>query len=341
MRQDVTEQIREAMQQAFPHPDDPALREYYSLMEYHLGWRDAKLTPAPADTGKLIRPQLVLLACRALGGTDRHALPLAAGIQLLHDFSLIHDDIEDHSVQRRGRPTVWKLWGIELGINAGDGMFTVAHRALYNLSDAGVAPATVLAVLRGFEDAILRICEGQHLDLTGERCFDIDEARYLAMIRGKTATLLAASTGLGARLATDDAQQVQAMTEFGEALGMAFQMQDDLLDIWGDPQLTGKPYAADLLQRKMSLPMVHAYTHASDADRATIERIYRQPRLEEADLQKLLAILDTTGSRAHVTALAAQEHDRAIAALGTIRPVDADALDTLRTLAESLLNRTW
>ncbi len=341
MRRDVTEQIREAMQNAFPHPDDPTLREYYSLMEYHLGWRDANLTPAPADTGKLIRPQLVLLACRALGGTDRHALPLAAGIQLLHDFSLIHDDIEDHSEQRRGRPTIWKLWGIELGINAGDGMFAIAHRALYNLSDTGVAPATVLAVLRGFEDAILRICEGQHLDLTGERRFDVDEARYLAMIRGKTAALLAASTGLGACLATDDALQVQAMTEFGEALGMAFQMQDDLLDIWGDPQLTGKPYAADLLQRKMSLPMVHAYAHASDADRSTLERIYRQPRVDEADVQRLLAILDATGSRAHVTALAAQEHDRAIAALGAIRPVDAGALDALRTLAESLLNRAW
>ncbi len=341
MQHGITEQIRAAMQDALPRPADPILCNYYALMEYHLGWRDPGLAPAPADAGKLIRPRLVLLACRALGGTDTHALPLAAGIQLLHDFSLIHDDIEDHSDQRRGRPTVWKLWGLEIGINVGDGMFAVAHRAIHALSDVGVTASTVLAVLRGFEETILRICEGQHLDISGERRFDIDESRYLAMIRGKTAALLAASTGLGARLAADDPQQVQAMSDFGEALGMAFQMQDDQLDIWGDPRRTGKPYAADLLQHKMSLPMVHAYAGSGASGRATIERIYRREHVEQADVETLLAILDSTGARAHVAALAAQEHDRALSALSAVRAVDAEALGQLHTLAESLLTRDW
>ena len=328
------------MRAAFPQADDPALEDYYKLMEYHLGWRDESLAPALADTGKLIRPQLALLACRALGGSDAHALPLAAAVQLLHDFSLIHDDIEDHSEQRRGRRTLWKLWGLELGINAGDGMFAIAHRSLHRLIDVGVAPATALAVMRGFEEAVLRICEGQHLDLTGERRFDIDEARYLRMIRGKTAALIAASTGLGARLATDDPAQVQVMSDFGEALGLAFQMQDDLLDIWGDPELTGKPFAADLLQRKMSLPMVHAYTNAG-AERATIQRIYTQEQVEPHDVRTLLDILDAAGSRAHVAALAAAEHDRDLAALASVTPADPRALDPLHALAESLLDRAW
>lgn len=330
--------IRAAMQDAFPLPASPEAAEFYRMMEYHLGWRDERLAPATADTGKLIRPLLAILACRTLGGLDAHALPLAAALQLLHDFSLIHDDIEDHSPQRRGRATLWTLWGLEIGINTGDGLFAVAHRALYGLVDAGVEPTTVLAVLRGFEDTVLRICEGQHLDMTGEGRFDIGEERYLQMIRCKTAALIRAATGLGALLATGDDAQVAAMYTFGEALGMAFQMQDDLLDIWGDPEQTGKPFAADLLQRKMSLPMVHAYQHAG-SDRATIERVYRQEQVEPADIDELLALLDRTGSRAHVTALAKHEHERALASLATVQPVDTTALQALYDLAGTLLNR--
>ena len=336
----LNESIHAAMHAAFPRPTTSELAEYYGMMEYHLGWRDEQLAPAAAGTGKLIRPLLAILACRTLGGVDAHVLPLAAALQLVHDFSLIHDDIEDHSPQRRGRSTVWSLWGQEIGINVGDGMFAVAHRALHSLPDAGVAPATTLAVMRAFEETILRICEGQHLDMTAEGRFDIGEERYLQMIRGKTAALLQAAAGLGARLATEDEAQVAAMSEFGEALGMAFQMQDDLLDIWGDPRRTGKPFAADLLQRKMSLPVIHALEHAG-SDRAVVERIYRQEQVSQGDLDELLVILDRAGSRAHVAALADAEHRRAFAALRTIRPADPDAMKALHDLAESLLHRVW
>jgi geranylgeranyl diphosphate synthase type I len=334
----LTESIRATMQAAFPQPAAPELAEFYQTIEYHLGWRDETLAPATAGTGKLIRPVLSILACRALGGIDAHVLPLAAALQLLHDFTLIHDDIEDHSPQRRGRPTLWSIWGVEIGINAGDGLFAIAHRALYGLVDAGVAPRTVLVVIRAFEETILRICEGQHLDMTGEGRFDIGEERYLQMIRGKTAALLEAATGLGARLATDDYAQIEAMGTFGDALGMAFQMQDDMLDIWGDPQQTGKPFAADLLQRKMSLPVVHAYQHAG-SDREIIERIYRQEQVSRADVDELLALLERTGSRAHVAALANREHERALSALAAIRPADQAAMRALHDLAESLLHR--
>jgi geranylgeranyl diphosphate synthase, type I len=334
------EQISVAMRAAFPAPENQLIHEYYAMMEYHLGWRNEELLPATADVGKLMRPQLALLACRLLGGDPAHALPLAAALQLLHDFSLIHDDIEDHSPRRRGRPTLWSIWGLEIGINVGDGMFALAHRALYRLSDAGVAPQTVLAILPRFEETILRICEGQHLDMTGEGRFDVDEARYLTMIQRKTATLVAAATGLGARLATDDPSQVAAMEAFGDALGMAFQMQDDLLDIWGDPKLTGKPFASDLLQRKMSLPMIHAYQQASAADRRVIERIYRQSEVTGDDVAVLLAILDTAGSRAYVAGLAQREHDRALGALASVPVRDPAAQAELQSLVASLLNRS-
>lgn len=333
-----TDQIRAAMRSVIPQPTEPELQQYYQMMEYHLGWRDEQLNPAQADAGKLIRPTLALLACSTLGGSDAQALPLAAALQILHDFTLIHDDIEDHSLQRRGRATLWTIWGLELGINAGDGMFALAHRALLGIADQGVDARRVITIMREFEATILRICEGQHLDLTGEGRFDISEDRYLKMILGKTATLLAAATSLGARIATDDAEQITAMGTFGEALGMAFQMEDDLLDIWGDPQLTGKAFAADLLQRKMSLPVIHAYTHIG-AERATIERIYRQDQLSSDDVQTLLDLLDTAGSRAYVTGLAHAEHERALEALARIQPVNSTAFEKLEGLATSLLNR--
>ncbi|MBA3946190.1 MAG: polyprenyl synthetase family protein [Herpetosiphonaceae bacterium] len=335
----LTTLIKAAMQAALPPSPEPLIADYYARMEYHLGWRGSNLEPNQAEAGKLVRPVLAVLACEALGGKVEHALPLAAGLQLLHDFSLVHDDIEDHSAQRRGRATVWSLWGLEIGINVGDGMFAVAHRSLYRMVDAGVEPATALLILQGFEETIMRICEGQHLDISGEGRFDVTTERYLAMIKRKTAALLAAATGLGARLATNDAGQVEAMTRFGEALGMAFQVQDDLLDIWGEPTLTGKPRAVDLVQRKLSLPVIHALEHAMASDRVTFEHIYRQASVEADDLPILLAILLRTASEQAVAALADGYHREAEQALAMIKPVNDAAFQQLQQFTATLLGR--
>ncbi|HEX6288567.1 MAG TPA: polyprenyl synthetase family protein, partial [Herpetosiphonaceae bacterium] len=275
------------------------------------------------------------------GGQDEQALPIAAGVQLIHDFSLIHDDIEDNSPVRRGRKTAWTIWGVPQSINTGDGMFALAHVSIHRLSDAGVAPQRVLRILRDFEQMILHICEGQYLDMSAEGQMDVSVERYIHMIRRKTAMLAAAATALGARVATDDEAQIAALWEFGEALGLAFQMRDDLLDIWGDPQVTGKPYAADLVQRKMSLPVIHGLAQASPADREQFVTLYRQPALSRSDLESLLAILGRTGSRGYVEELARAECDRATRALDCVEPVDRAALDELRALAEQLLGRTY
>ncbi len=337
-RSELQGQIVAAMRAAFPQAD-AAVAPFYAMMQYHLGWLDERFQPDAARGGKLLRPLLALLANRVFGGRDEQALPLAAGIQLLHDFSLIHDDIEDNSPTRRGRATLWRIWGVPQAINAGDGMFALAHRSLHRLTDVGVPAERALRILRDFEATILRICEGQYLDIAAEGQMELAEERYLQMIRGKTAMLAAASAGLGAQVATDDEAQIAAMWQFGEALGMAFQMQDDLLDIWGAPEVTGKPFAADLAQRKMSLPVIHALAHASAPDRHRFASLYRQPTLTHDDLQMLLAILDRAGSRVYVETLARAEYDRAMAALGRVVPVDQAALDDLRSLANSLLDR--
>lgn len=335
----IVHRITEAMRAAIP-TDQPALiNNYYEVMEYHLGWRNERLEIAPSDPGKLVRPMLAILACQALGGSLEHALPLAGAVQLLHDFSLIHDDIEDHSLQRRGRATLWSIWGMEVGINAGDGMFALAHRSLHRLPDVGVDPVTSLAVLRGFVEVCLRLCEGQHLDITAEGRFDVTTERYIQMIRGKTAALISASAGLGARIATADAAQVAALRTFGEAVGITFQVQDDILDIWGNSALTGKPQAADLIQRKLSLPVIYALEHASAEDRATFERLYRQPESDGSEIPTLLAILERTGAQAATEAMADHYHAQAEAALATVKPANPAALQQLRQLAEGLLRR--
>jgi geranylgeranyl diphosphate synthase type I len=330
--------IVDAMRAAFPAAS-PDVAPFYVQMQYHLGWLDEHGQPAHADNGKLLRPLLVLLSNRALGGTDQQALPLAAGIQLIHDFSLIHDDIEDRSATRRGRRTVWNIWGLEHGINTGDGMFALAHRAVHGLSDHGVPAERVVGILRRWEDTILRICEGQYLDMEGEGSLNVTEDQYLRMIGGKTAALAAASAGLGAQVATDDLEQIDALWQFGQALGMAFQMQDDVLDIWGDPQQTGKARANDLLQRKMSLPVIHSLQHSNAADRAQFVAIYEQPARDDGDIDTLLEILKQTESRAYVEQLVQHEYGRAVHALEAVEPADTAALDALHALARTLLDR--
>ncbi len=327
--------IQQAMRQAFP-AHDPRVARFYQMQEYHLGWRDATLEPAALDPGKLVRPRLALLACQAAGGDPARALPLAAAIQLIHDFSLIHDDIEDNSDTRRGRRTLWNIWGLAQGINAGDGMFVLAHLALQQLADAGVDLATTLDVMRRFDQTILTICEGQFLDIGFEGLLDIGEDDYLAMIERKTAVLLAAAAGLGALVGGGDAASVAAFDAFGRNLGLAFQIEDDILGIWGDPALTGKPFAADLARRKLSLPVIRALRVSHQhADLATL---YGHGELDETQVRAALAIIDATDARAFTAARAGAHHHAAFAALDNVQG-DAAAIARLRGVAQALVGR--
>jgi geranylgeranyl diphosphate synthase type I len=334
---DIRTPVQAAMRAAFPDYE-ARVERFYAMQQYPLGWRDERLAPANVDPGKLLRPYLTLLACQVVGGEPERALPLAAGIQLLHDFTLVHDDIQDNSDLRRGRPTVWRLWGLAQGINTGDGLFAVAHLAVHRLSDVGVPDGVVLDMLRRFDQTILRICEGQYLDLSFEGNLTIGEDDYLAMIGRKTATLIAAAAGLGALVGGADPATTAAMFEFGQSLGLAFQVQDDVLGIWGDPELTGKPFAADLYRRKLSLPVIYALRTADRRD--DLARIYRQPNESDADVRAALDILDAAGARDYTAAVAERYHGQALAALDQVQG-DPATLSQVRALVGQLLDRKF
>ncbi len=176
------------------------LQPFYNMLAYHLGWLDAGFQPVSAEAGKRVRPLLCLLACEAAGGDWCKALPAAAALELVHNFSLIHDDIEDRSDTRRGRSTLWRLWGVPHGINAGDGMLVLASQALSRLSERGTDVGLTLDCTRILHATILSLCHGQYMDIAFEGRLDVSEALYLEMIDGKTASLIAASAQLGAAI---------------------------------------------------------------------------------------------------------------------------------------------
>jgi geranylgeranyl diphosphate synthase type I len=323
------------MRAAFPEAEERVAR-FYAMQQYQLGWRDEHLVPTSAAAGKLLRPYIAMCACRAAGGDARLALPLAAGIQLVHDFSLIHDDIEDQSETRRGRPTVWKLWGLAQGINTGDGLLIVAHLAVHRLADAGVPADVTLEVLRRFDQTILTVCEGQFLDLSYEGDLRIGEDDYLSMIGRKTAALVAAASGLGAMVGGADVATAKALCDFGQNLGLAVQIQDDVLGIWGDPAVTGKPAAADLYRRKLSLPVIQALHHAEK--RENLARLYRKKRTTPEDVAQMLDILEQAGARGYAEDMAAFYHSAALAALDSALG-NTSAVGELRALAEGLVGR--
>ena len=319
--------------------DEGAVAPLYRMMQYHVGWLDATLAPAEAPRGKRLRPLMCLLACEAAGGSWRSAIPAASAVELVHNFSLIHDDIEDNSDTRRHRPTVWSLWGIPQAINTGDAMWAVARLSCHRLTALGHPAERVLRVMTTLDEACLALCTGQYLDLAFEEQATVSLDDYARMIEGKTAALLSAALSAGAALAGACDGVVASYRAFGRELGLAFQITDDILGIWGDPAVTGKSAASDILARKKTLPTLHALgwerAHGGDA----LMRLYAAPSLSEDDVPRVLQLLDRAGARAFAEERAQIHVDR------TLRHLSASggsgpAQEALRELALSLVGRT-
>jgi geranylgeranyl diphosphate synthase type I len=246
----------------------------------------------------------------------RRALPAAVAIELVHNFSLVHDDIEDRDEERHHRATMWKLWGEPQAINTGDGIFAMARLELLRLVERGVAPALVVDLCELLDCMCLTLCEGQYLDMRFEGRSEISVAQYLEMIARKTAAIMACACQMGSLLgAAPDRALAGKLAEFGQALGIAFQLRDDLLGIWAAESL-GKTSAGDLRRKKVTLPIIAALEAATPADRQALLDMYSQPGpASQEQIALALAILDRTGARARAKAVLAEQCAAASAAL--------------------------
>ena len=297
---------------------DPSTRGLYEMVRYHLA-----LDGSGASGGKRMRPLLGLLAYTSIAGDHRRALPGAAAVELGHNFSLVHDDIEDGDVERRHRPTLWRLHGVPQAINTGDTLFSLSRIALHRLTDLGFPDAKVLRLMRLYDETCLALCEGQYIDIaTSESDELMSVDGYFDMIGRKTAALIAASIEAGALLATDDDEVIARYRGFGWALGLAFQLNDDLLGIWGAEQTTGKE-ASDVAHKKKTLPVIYAAEHAGPEDRERLLALYAMPDPSPAEIGEIVAILERVGARDYTRDQARRYRDEALAELdaaGVVAP---------------------
>lgn len=318
----IEQALKDAMQTANTAGQEPL----YSMMSYHLGWEGQGA--GPKATGKRIRPTLLLLSCAAAGGNWQAALPAAAAVELLHNFSLIHDDIQDNSNTRRGRPTLWSMHGAAQAINAGDAMFALAHISLEMLDDSIYAPAVKLLLRTS-----LQLTQGQYLDLAYASTQHLTVDAYWPMIWGKTAMLMRACAHLGALVAGVRGLALKQYITFGEKLGLAYQVHDDLLGIWGNPEEMGKSAHSDLLSGKKSLPVLFALQNEGD-----FARRWREGGVPEQEVKQYADLLEAEGARDFTRQEAERLTKEALDALSAANP-QAQAGHALAELAEELGRR--
>ena len=326
----LIDSIESELQRQISRFDTPRTKPFHEMLTYHMGWTGEGA--GPEATGKRIRPLLVLLSTAACGADWQSALPAGAAVELVHNFSLVHDDIQDNSEKRRGRPTTWVKWGMPMAINVGDALFVMSSQALMDLKGNYSAEM----VVRGaeiFHNTCLELTRGQFLDMSYEERVDLAVEDYWPMISGKTAALLSACCHLGALLGGADESRQESYRAFGHYLGLAFQVQDDILGIWGDESLTGKSAASDLVEGKNSLPVLAGLgTNGKFAAR------WQQGPIRVDEVQELARLLASEGGYEAATDAAKQMTDLALMSLREADP-QGEAGDALFQLTDKLLKR--
>ncbi|MBB6475565.1 family 2 encapsulin nanocompartment cargo protein polyprenyl transferase [Sphaerisporangium rubeum] len=300
---------------------------------YHFGWLDEQGRPAAAGGGKAIRPALVLLAAEAAGGRAADAVPGAVAVELVHNFSLLHDDVMDGDATRRHRPTAWRVFGVSHAILAGDALLTLAFEVLADSGHPGMRDAA-----RGLAGAVLDLVEGQGADTSFETREEVGLEECVRMAERKTGALLGGACALGALLGGGDAGRVERLRAFGDRLGLAFQFVDDLLGIWGDPTVTGKPTHSDLRNRKKSLPVVAALSSGTPAGH-DLAALYRgEHELDAADLTRAATLIEAAGARSWSRTRVDELFHEALTHLSSADPASRPAAE-LHALAHLIAHR--
>jgi geranylgeranyl diphosphate synthase, type I len=307
---------------------------YGVMVRYTMGWVNEKDAPYSKMTGKRLRPTLLLLCNEAAAGDWHDALPAAAAVEILHNFSLIHDDIQDMSDMRHGRPTVWKIWGKANAINAGDAMFALAYTAMHHLTET-ISAEQALKAWEIFNKTNMELTRGQHLDMRFETLDKVSVDDYISMIRGKTAALLAACAQLGSLIATGDAEIAENYREFGLNIGIAFQIRDDILGIWGEPDVTGKSAATDIISRKKSLPVLYGLEKSQE-----LAQIYTKDSFNANDVEHAVHLLDTLKAQDYANQQELLYYEKAMSALEAVEPT-GEASNMLREFVDFLFKRVY
>ena len=314
--------------------DEPRTKPFHDMLAYHMGWTGEGA--GPAATGKRIRPLMLILTVAACDETNAanwlRATPAAAAVELVHNFSLVHDDIQDNSEKRRGRITTWKIVGAPMAINVGDALFVMSNQAIMDLSEHYPAEIVVQAATV-LHNTCLDLTRGQFLDMSYEERSDLGVEDYWPMVAGKTAALLSACCHIGSILGCVDEGTQDAYRSFGHALGLAFQVQDDILGIWGDEAITGKSAASDLLEGKKSLPVLHGLSQGGKF----AERWAKGP-IQPDEVEEVANLLASEGAYEATYALSEQ---MTALALNNLREADpkGEAGEALFELAKKLLKR--
>ncbi len=324
----LDQNMRQVIESYANNPTDFGL-----MLRYALGWVNESDQPHHHATGKRIRPILLMLCTEAAGGDWKHALPAATAVELLHNFSLIHDDIQDNSPTRHNRPTVWKIWGIANAINAGDAMFTAAYTALHELDSTVIPPQRILSIWNMFNRTCLELTRGQHLDMRFEHQSDVTIDEYVSMVTGKSAALISTCAQIGTRIASGDEHVSEQFAEFGLNLGLAFQIRDDILGIWGKPDVTGKSVATDIISRKKSLPVLFGL-----AQHPRLREVYSKEDFVPEDVHECVKLLEEVRADEYAHNIETMYYDKAFQALQQASP-RGEAGELLTQLAINLFQR--
>ena len=290
----------------------------FDLLRYYMGWVDLHGNPTVGTEGKYLRPTLCLFACEATGGDREQAMPAAVAVELVHNFSLIHDDIQDEDATRHHRKTLWAVWGVPKALVAGNVLRTVADTALDDLQSAGVPPSRILLVVNRLTQAYLEMIEGQYLDISFEGRHEVGLNQYLDMIARKTGALIRSSFTMGALIGSRNDMVAEAFLESGKALGFIFQVRDDILGVWGDETSIGKPVGADIRRKKNSFPVVYAMAQARGNDKRRLLSIYDKDEPNDTDVADALQIMDSLNTRDYAHALAVEHGEFAMNALAAV-----------------------
>ena len=311
----------------------------YSMMRYHMGWENSSGQREGHGAGKRLRGLLCLFVCEAVGGEYHKALPAAAAVELVHNFSLVHDDIQDNSPLRRHRPTVWSLWKRSQAINVGDGLYTLGSLTFLRLTQQGIEQSRILRGICLLDEACLGLCDGQYLDVSFQDCWDVGVDSYLQMVEKKTGALMGCAMEIGALLGTHDETTISKFGQCGRKLGQAYQIKDDELDFWGE-SATGKTASLDIKNRRKSLPIAYFLDKADPQAREELIRIYQGEEIGDEEIQRVLNLLQGVDAQGFARQLAEKFCREALKIMDEAKVTPVSNVK-LEDLASFILERTY